>query len=84
MINHITDEKTVIRYNVEKTLYLFFDEDELEDVNKTLEIKATLEDEVELVDFEIETLFNAGLISKADYKEILQIEDVTKIITLFR
>ena len=74
----------MVDYAIEKTIILIFSKDELDEVNKTLKVKATLEDEFEIMDFEIETLFNAGLISKNDFNELSKIDEVTKIIVCFK
>lgn len=73
----------MVNYAVEKTLILMFSEDEFEKVNEALEINITIEDEVEIMDFEIETLFETGLINEDDFNELKEIDELTKIIVCF-
>ena len=73
----------MVNYAVEKTLILMFSEDELEKVNEALKTKMEINDEVEIIDFEIETLFEAGLINEDDFNELKEIDELTKIIVCF-
>lgn len=71
-------------YAVEKNVYLMFNyENDVDKLNKTLDVKLTIDTECEICEFDIEKLVQAGLITKEQYNDVMSEEDVTTYKIIF-